>query len=51
MALSTITKRGSATRAPKAGTASAMISRSCLLRRDGGVAGAWIMGANLIFHR
>lgn len=51
MALSTITKSGSATSAPKAGTASEMISRSCRRRLGGEVAGAWIMGVNLIFHR
>ncbi len=40
IALSTMTKRGSATSAPKAGTASATISRSCRRRARSGVGGS-----------
>ncbi len=51
MALSAITKSGSATSAPNAGTASATISRSCRRRTVLCASEACVMRANLIFHR
>lgn len=51
IALSAMTNRGSATSAPKAGTASAMISWSCRRRVALGIAGACVMSTNLIVHR